>query len=120
MLHALRVGMVSYLTKGGTVKGPEEAIRRTASGGMHMTQAMAELLIRSLGDLTDRLLHRQLGNRELNILLRLPRDDLLTVIAYDLCINKKTVNTYEARILERMNLPNGVALVRYIPSHGLT
>ncbi|WP_350357077.1 LuxR C-terminal-related transcriptional regulator [Escherichia coli] len=34
-------------------------------------------------------------------------------------MSKKTVSTYKARILERMNLPNDVALVRYALSHGL-
>ncbi|WP_419177531.1 LuxR C-terminal-related transcriptional regulator [Ralstonia pickettii] len=40
-------------------------------------------------------------------------------MAHDLCISKKRVSIYKARILEKMNLPNDVALIRYALSHGL-
>ncbi|CAJ0702975.1 response regulator [Ralstonia sp. L16] len=118
-LRAFRAGAVGYLTKEGAVKELEKAIRKAASGGTYMTQAVAELLIHNLGDPADRLLHQRLSDREFDIFVRLSKGDSLATIAHDLCISKKTVSTYKARILERMNLPNDVALVRYALTHGL-
>lgn len=118
-LRAFRAGAVGYLTKEGAVMELEQAIRKAAAGGTYMTQAVAELLIQNLGDPTEQLLHQRLSDREFDVFLRLSRGDSLAQIAHDLCISRKTVSTYKARILERMNLPNDAALVRYALSHGL-
>ncbi|MDE2203879.1 MAG: response regulator transcription factor [Burkholderiaceae bacterium] len=118
-LRAFRAGAVGYLTKEGAVMELEQAIRKAAAGGTYMTQAVAELLIQNLGDPSEQLLHQRLSDREFDVFLRLSRGDSLAQIAHDLCISRKTVSTYKARILERMNLPNDAALVRYALSHGL-
>jgi DNA-binding NarL/FixJ family response regulator len=118
-LRAFRAGAVGYLTKDGAVMELERAIRRAAAGGTYMTQTVAELLIQNLGDPTEMLVHQRLSDREFDVFLRLSRGDSLAQIAHDLCISRKTVSTYKARILERMNLPNDAALVRYALSHGL-
>lgn len=118
-LRAFRAGAVGYLTKDGAVMELERAIRRAAAGGTYMTQTVAELLIQNLGEPTEMLVHQRLSDREFDVFLRLSRGDSLAQIAHDLCISRKTVSTYKARILERMNLPNDAALVRYALSHGL-
>lgn len=110
---------MGYLTKDGAVMELERAIHKAAAGGTYMTQAVAELLIQNLGEPAGMLLHQRLGTREFDIFLRLSRGDSMMQIANDLCISRKTVSTYKARILERMHLPNNAALVRYALSHGL-
>ncbi|WP_198364031.1 LuxR C-terminal-related transcriptional regulator, partial [Burkholderia ubonensis] len=39
--------------------------------------------------------------------------------AHELCVSVKTVSTYKTRILDKMQMPNEAALVRYAMRHKL-
>ena len=50
---------------------------------------------------------------------RICAGETITEIGEALCLSAKTVSTYKARILEKMQMPHEAALVRYAVRHKL-
>ena len=61
----------------------------------------------------DRLPHEALSNREFQVMRGLAAGRTPTEIAEDLSLSVKTVSTYRARILKKMNMENNAQLMRY-------
>jgi two-component system invasion response regulator UvrY len=60
-----------------------------------------------------KLPHQTLSNREFQVMRMLASGKSLREIADEMIISEKTVTTYRARILEKMNLHNNVELTLY-------
>jgi DNA-binding NarL/FixJ family response regulator len=74
---------------------------------------VAELLTMDLETDADKPLHEKLSAREYEIFYRLSRGEGSTKIADDLCLSVKTVSTYRARILQKMNMSNNADIIYY-------
>ncbi len=61
----------------------------------------------------DKPLHEQLSDREYQVLCLIAVGKSLKEIADDLSVSVSTVNTYRARILEKMQLKNNTELTHY-------
>ncbi len=118
-VRAFRSGADGYLTKDHSPKVLAEAIRRVHGGGRYISPSLADALIDELARPSSTPLHRALSNREFQVMQRLGRGQSLKEIAGDLGVNPKTVSTYRARVLQKLDLRTTADLIRYAVTNDL-
>lgn len=116
-VRTIRAGASAYLTKNSPTDLLISVIRRLATGKKYIDPALAEKLLFDLR--TSMPLHATLSDRELHVLKLITVGVSLTEIAQKLALSAKTVSTYRARILEKMNMQNNAQLIRYAAEHKL-
>lgn len=113
-IRMLKAGASGYISKESV---PEElilAIRKVASGGKYVSPALAEKIAYALDSHADKLPHQLLSNREFQVMSMLASGKSLKEIAEELSLSEKTITTYRARILEKLNLRNNVEITHYV------
>ncbi|MGC2944345.1 response regulator [Burkholderia ambifaria] len=118
-VRAFRAGASGYMTKESASAELVAALTKIAAGGVYVSLTMAEQFAQSLNEPTDLLPHQRLSDREFEVFRRVTIGESISEIAQALCISVKTVSTYKTRILEKMQMPNDTALVRYAMRHKL-
>ncbi len=112
-LRMLKAGAAGYLSKDSAPNELVQAIRKILGGGKFVSAPVAELLALNLESDLEKPLHEQLSDREYQVLCLIAVGKSLKDIADDLCVGISTVNTYRARILEKMHLKNNTQLTHY-------
>ena len=118
-IRVLRAGASGYLTK---ESAPEElltAIRRIVRGGRYISPSVGETLADDLDRPGERLPHDTLSDREFEIMRLLASGKRASEIAHELHLSVKTVSTYRARILQKLNLRTTAEIMRYAIKHDL-
>ena len=118
-VRALRAGAAGYLTK---ESAPEElvgAVRKVVAGGRYISASLAERLAMRVGDSTEAPAHEALSDREFQVLRMLATGQTTSQAAEALHLSVKTISTYRARILEKLNLRTNADLVLYAARNGL-
>ncbi|MGK8206128.1 response regulator [Burkholderia cenocepacia] len=118
-VRAFRAGAAGYMTKESASAELVAALTKIAAGGVYVSLSMAEQLAQRLTEPPDTLPHQRLSEREFDVFRRLAAGDSISVIAQSLGVSGKTVSTYKTRILEKMQMTNETALVRYAIRHKL-
>ena len=118
-VRVLKAGASGYLTKESTPYELVKAIRKVLSGGKYVSASLAETLALRLDDTTERPLHETLSQREFQVLRMMSSGKTITEVAGELSLSVKTVSTYRARILEKLNLRNNAEAIRYAVDHHL-
>ncbi|KFG93468.1 LuxR family transcriptional regulator [Burkholderia paludis] len=118
-VRAFRAGASGYMTKESASAELVAALTRIAAGGVYVSLTMAEQFAQSLNEPTDLLPHQRLSDREFDVFRRVTAGESISGIAQALGVSVKTISTYKTRILEKMQLPNDTALVRYAMRHTL-
>jgi DNA-binding NarL/FixJ family response regulator len=118
-VRALRAGASGYLTKASAPQELIGAIRKVAGGGKYVTASLAEKLAEELDIDTRKLPHERLSNREHQVMMMLASGKTVSDIADELCLSVKTISTYRARILEKLDLRSNAELTRYVLQHKL-
>lgn len=118
-LRAFKAGASGYLTKDSASADLARAVAKLAAGGSYASDSLAERVIQQLSGAVSPPSHAQLSNRELEVLERLVSGQRLIDIADELHLSVKTVSSHKTRILEKLQLPNLAALVRYGIEHQL-
>jgi DNA-binding NarL/FixJ family response regulator len=120
-VRAIRAGASGYLNKESASDQLVSAIRKIAAGGVYVSAAVAEALLRNVrdGNTARKLPHEQLSDRELQVLQLIAGGSSVNDIAARLNLSPKTVSTHKARVLEKMNMSNQAELIRYAMAHGL-
>jgi two-component system, NarL family, invasion response regulator UvrY len=111
-MRALRSGAAGYLTKDCCSEDLVRAIRKVGAGGRYVSPALAEIMVQRLGD-SHMLPHESLSTRELEVFLALASGKSSSEIARAMSLSIKTISTYRARILEKMNLRSSAELMQY-------
>lgn len=111
--RALRAGASGYLTKESASEQLIAAIEKVAQGGKYVTPSLAEKLVFELAGDSQKPLHENLSDRELQVLCLIASGKTLTEVSQTLCLSVKTVSTHRARILEKMGMRNNAELIRY-------
>jgi len=112
-VRVLRAGASGYLTKENAPAELVKAIRKVVSGGKYISPDLAETLAFGLDVAADRPRHELLSDREFQVLQLIANGKTLSEMAEALMLSPKTVSTYRARLLEKMNLKTNAELVRY-------
>lgn len=118
-MRCLKEGAAGYVTKASVTEELLGAIRKVASGGRYVSPAMAEQLVMSLDPGRDAAPHERLSDREYQVMTMIAEGKTPKEIAEELFLSVKTVSTYRARILEKMQLKNNAELMRYALREGL-
>ncbi len=112
--RALKAGASGYLTKDSAAEQLVLALRKVASGGVHVSEAAAASLMAAATRL-----HGTLSDREFEVLRLLASGVSPTEIGERLRLSVKTISTHKARILEKLELGSTADLVRYALEHKL-
>lgn len=118
-IRAIRAGAAGYLTKSHTPEQLANAIRQVYAGHKYITSKVAQELITTLENGKETELHKNLSNREFQILCMLGEGKQLTEIASLLSLSPKTIGTYRDRILDKLKLKSTGELIRYAVEHAL-
>ena len=109
----LKAGASGYLTKDSAPNELVQALRKILGGGKFVSASMAELLVANLNEQAERPPHELLSDREYQVMCLIAVGKSLKEISEDLCVGISTINTYRARILEKMQLKNNTELTHY-------
>ncbi|MFI5211999.1 MAG: response regulator [Ignavibacteria bacterium] len=118
-IRALKAGAVGYLTKESAPDELVKAIRTVLTGRKYVSKALSEKLIDLLSDDTDSLPHEHLSDREYEVFIKISSGKKAVEIAEELSISVHTVNTYRARILEKLSMNSNVELTQYAMHNNL-
>lgn len=118
-VRALQAGAQGYLTKESDGELLVAAIRRVARGGVHLSDKVAELMVRIIRPASETLPHNLLSDREYQVFNLLVAGRGLTEIGVELSLSVKTISTHKTHILQKMNLATTADLIRYAVAHGL-
>jgi len=119
-VRCLKEGADGYLTKDVASEQLVQAIRKVHSGGKYVSPALAERLAFSLDTGFGQPAHEALSDREFEVMRAIGAGKTVGEIAVDLTLSVKTISTYRARILEKMNMRNNAELMRYVMEQGLS
>jgi DNA-binding NarL/FixJ family response regulator len=112
-VRALRAGAAGYLTKDHSPVELAKAIRQVASGRKYVTETLGEWLAAELDSPVGKEPHETLSDREYQVFCLLGAGKPVGEIAETLALSSKTVSTYRKRIMDKMNLENNAAIIRY-------
>lgn len=112
-IRVLKAGAAGYLSKESAADELVAAIRKVATGGKFVSPSLAEQLASGVATPADTLPHQTLSEREFEVMIMLARGMKLIEIADDLNLSEKTITTYRARILEKLDLQSNAEIVHY-------
>ena len=112
-LRILRAGASGYLTKESVSDELITAIRKVHRGGKYISPSLAEKIAFALDTDSEKILHETLSDREYQVMYMIASGKTVTEIAEELNLSVKTISTYRARILEKMNMKTNAELTRY-------
>ncbi len=118
-VRVLRAGASGYLTKESAPDELIAAIRKVSLGKKYVTPSVAERLAFDLDVDSEKPLHETLSDREYQVLCLIASGKTVGEIADKLSLSAKTISTYRARILEKMNMKNNAELTHYAIQHKL-
>ena len=113
--RALKSGARGYVSKRETTEKVVLAIRRLLAGGMYISEALAGALASGLSRNKNPVLAGDvslLSDRELEVFRLLAAGRETSEIAKDLSVSLKTVQSYCARIKDKLNLRNATELLQ--------
>lgn len=116
--RALRAGAAGYVTKDCEPEILLAAIRKVAAGGHFIDPALVDAMVFEAGT-PDAPPHEILSDREFQVLQLLASGRSLNEIGEKLNISAKTISTHKMRLMQKLNLDNNAALLRYAIEHGL-
>jgi len=117
--RAFRAGASGYLTKEKTFDELNKAIRKVISGGKYVSPEFGEELANEIKKQDGRPLYETLSDREMQVMRLIASGKKVIEIARILSLSKSTINTYRARILEKLKLRSNVDLTHYALNNDL-
>jgi len=112
-LRILRSGASGYLTKESTPDRLVTAIRKVVAGGKYISPELGEELALRVGTEFKVPRHEKLSDREHQVLVMITSGKTTGEIADELSLSAKTISTYRARLLEKMNMKTEAELTHY-------
>lgn len=111
-LSTIRAGAYGYLSKTADVEYIVAAVRKVSEGNMFITNELAQRLAFDEGSQKPRRFFRKLSTREIEVLKLLASGKRNKEVAEGLNLNEKTVSTYKARLMRKLNVDNLVDLLQ--------
>jgi two-component system invasion response regulator UvrY len=111
-ISSLKAGASGYINKKEVLSTLRDAILKIASGGVFITNELAQSIAFDESTGRPRRMFKKLSMREVEVLKMLCDGKRNKDIAFELRINEKTVSTYRSRIMKKLLVRNLVELVR--------
>jgi two-component system, NarL family, invasion response regulator UvrY len=112
-VRMLKAGAAGYMTKESAPEELVKAVRKLLAGGRYITASLVEKLVFSFGADAERPPHESLSDREYEVLCLIAGGKSVSQVAEELSLSVKTISTYRARILEKMQMKNNAELTHY-------
>ncbi len=111
-LNTIKSGASGYLTKNANIITIKEAIMKVAEGDTYLSTNLAhQLAFGRRVNKSSGSLFKKLSRREIEVLKLISIGKKNKEIAQELEINEKTVSTYKARLMKKLNVGNIVDLI---------
>ena len=118
-LRAIKAGAAGFITKTMAAEELVRAIGKVMEGGNYISASVAELLARSVRQSRPWPGPEHLTPRELQVTTLLGAGKTPKQVAAELGISISSVNTYRARIFEKLEIGNDRQLIRFALENGL-
>jgi DNA-binding NarL/FixJ family response regulator len=118
-VRALKAHASGYMTKDSAPEELVKAIRKILRGGKYISPTLADKLAFDLEAENEKPLHETLSDREHQVLLMIASGKTVSEIAEELSLSVKTIDTYRARILEKMKMKTNAELTHYAIKNGI-
>lgn len=113
VMRALQAGASGYVLKKSAAKEVVDAIRSVHYGGRYLSKHLAEDVIDHVVDNSSQDPVQQLSSRERQVLQMLAEGHPVNKIAVTLSLSPKTVETYRARVMKKLNIQDFASLIRF-------
>jgi len=111
--RAFKAGAAGYITKDSSRTELLKAIDKVIEGGRYVSSALAEKLVFDIERGTGGPRHEFLSDREFEVMCLIASGKTVTEIAEVLSLSDKTISTYRARILAKMDMKTNAELTHY-------
>lgn len=111
-LSTIKAGASGYISKTASLDTITTAILKVAQGGMFITNELAQRIAFDESSNKPRKFFRKLSSREIEVLKLLARGRRNKQVAEELGLNEKTVSTYKARLMKKLNVDNMVDMLQ--------
>ncbi|WP_437398910.1 response regulator [Flagellimonas lutimaris] len=111
-LSTIRAGAFGYLSKTADLEYIISAVKKVSEGNMFITNELAQRLAFDESTQKPRRFFRKLSSREVEVLKLLASGKRNKEVAEGLNLNEKTVSTYKARLMKKLNVDNLVDLLQ--------
>ena len=118
-MAALRSGAAGYLVKESLPIELIKAIREVSRGKRYISSNLAARMADYLQAEGSVMPHESLSSREFQVMRMLASGKNIKEISEELVVSDKTVSTYRARIIEKMNFQNTAEIIRYAVENNL-
>jgi DNA-binding NarL/FixJ family response regulator len=117
--RALKAGAAGYVVKRSAAKEVVEAIRAVHAGQRYLSPRVADVVLEDYSDERQDDPLTRLSAREREVLQLLAEGRTGAQIAERLSLSQKTVETYRARLVEKLGIRDLAGLVRFAIQKGL-
>lgn len=118
-VRVLRAGGVGYVPKESASEELTTAILLGLKGQRYMSPQLARrIALESVTNIKDLPAPVELSDREIQVLCLIAEGKTLAEMADVLTLSTKTISTYRARLMEKLNAVNNAALIHYAITHG--
>jgi two-component system, NarL family, invasion response regulator UvrY len=118
-VRTIRAGASGYLNKESAPEELVQAIHKVLRGGVYISASVADELVLNVRNEDDQPLHKHLSDREYQVLCLIASGKEVKEISTELVLSAKTISTYRARLLEKMNMRTNAELIHYAILNGL-
>lgn len=112
-VRMLRAGASGYLTKETAPDELVKAVNKVLRGGRYVSATLAEKLAEDLQTGAQGPLHQSLSDREYQVLCLIASGKTVGEISDLFSLSVKTISTYRARVLQKMNMKTNAELTHY-------
>jgi DNA-binding NarL/FixJ family response regulator len=112
-IRALKARADGYLTKATKPDELLKAIQKVIKGKKYISSSLAERLACNVEVDNNKALHETLSDREYEVMRMTVSGKSVKQIAMKLSLSDKTISTYRARVLNKMNMNNIAQLIQY-------
>jgi DNA-binding NarL/FixJ family response regulator len=119
VMRGLQAGAMGYVVKKSAAKEVVEAIRAVHRGGRYLSKELLDMVVGQVSHGIDNPLMR-LSSRERQVLQLLAEGSSTNQIAERLSLSHKTVETYRARLMEKLDIHDFATLIKFAIQHGVT
>jgi DNA-binding NarL/FixJ family response regulator len=117
--RAMNAGASGYLTKDSAPTELVRAVGEVIAGRRYLNSAVIEELVVHKQPDHEQRPHEVLSDREYQVLRMIASGLTVSQVATRLSLSVKTISTYRARVLEKMNMKTTAELMHYGIQHGL-
>lgn len=112
-VRVLKAGASGYLNKDMAPDELVNAVHKVLLGRKYITASIAEKLVSTLDNGSDKSSHEVLSDREFEVMKMLAAGKSVSEIGANLNLSPTTISTYRARILSKMGMKTNAELTQY-------